>query len=139
MGVATIFVILPINPEQTFVFLTHSFGFDWPIVLKMCFENGRKADDDGQWRHWCTKSSPKNLWVSHIPFYVWEFFFFFFFGGGGLKGGGLSYTCTALKKGAIRHAHQHYVIYRKLTPPPPHPPPPPPPPPEVRILINVHM
>ena len=29
---------------------------------------------------------------------------------------------AALKKGAILHAHPHYVIYRKLTPPPPPPP-----------------
>ena len=29
---------------------------------------------------------------------------------------------AALKKGAIRHAHPYYAIYRKLhTPPPPHP------------------
>ena len=35
---------------------------------------------------------------------------------------------AALKKGAIRHAHPYYVIYRKLpTPPTPHPPTPPPP------------
>ena len=35
---------------------------------------------------------------------------------------------SALKKGAIRHAHPYYAIYRKLPPrpPPPHPPPPPP-------------
>ena len=34
---------------------------------------------------------------------------------------------SAEKKGAIRHAHPYYVIYRKLPPPPsqPHPPPPP--------------
>ena len=42
---------------------------------------------------------------------------------------------AALKKGAIRHAHPYYAVYRKLHPPPPpyrklHPPPPPP---EVRF------
>ena len=31
---------------------------------------------------------------------------------------------AALKKGAIRHAHPYYAIYRKLPSPHPHPPPP---------------
>ena len=34
------------------------------------------------------------------------------------KGGPIIYL-AALKKGAIRHAHQYYAIYRKLPPPPP--------------------
>ena len=34
------------------------------------------------------------------------------------KRGSIIYL-AALKKGAIRHAHQYYVIYRKLPPPPP--------------------
>ena len=32
---------------------------------------------------------------------------------------------AVLKKGAIRHAHPYYAIYRKLLPSPPPPPPPP--------------
>ena len=35
------------------------------------------------------------------------------------KRGPIIYLAT-LKKGAIRHAHPYYAIYRKLPPPPPH-------------------
>ena len=50
---------------------------------------------------------------------------------------------AVLKKGAIRHAHQYYAIYRKLPlhtprpPPSPHPPPPPPPPPQYDFRVKL--
>ena len=50
---------------------------------------------------------------------------------------------AALKKGAIRHAHPYYAIYRKLLfpplPPPPRPPPHPPPPPPHRGINKYEM
>ena len=48
----------------------------------------------------------KKKWVSHILF---------------VEKRGLIIYLAALKKGAIRHTHPHYAIYRKLPPPPPHP------------------
>ena len=41
---------------------------------------------------------------------------------------------AALKKGAIRHAHPYYAIYRKI--PLPHPPAPPPPPSSRVVLLQ---
>ena len=54
----------------------------------------------------------KKNWISHIFF---------------VEKRGLIIYLAALKKGAIRHAHPYYAIYRKLPspPPPPYPTPPP--------------
>ena len=60
----------------------------------------------------------KKKWVSHILFVEKRV------GAGG--GGGLIINLAALKKGAIRHAHPYYAIYRKLLPPQLHPHPQPP-------------
>ena len=56
-----------------------------------------------QWR--LSHTNPEKNRVSHILF---------------VEKRGLNVYLAALKKGAIRHAHPYYAIYRKLRP---HPPP----------------